>query len=176
MEGDGRYSNAGGVSNPDDAVDQSGRLLHDRTRPSAQVAPQKRVRSRFRGGGAHLPWATRQRVYLRLPRGLRTPAAVRIECEPFTPPGAPMQTIGASLNGTPIGQVTLRSGWRTARFPTSARAWRIGHNDVQLFFKYRPFVGVRRSPRRSHRSYLDCAVGPPGFALFAAGESLRRLN
>ena len=40
------------------------------------------------------------------------------------------------LHWTAVGLATLRSGWQTVTFPTRARAWRIGHNDVTLFFKY----------------------------------------
>jgi hypothetical protein len=103
-------------------------------------SPRWHLRSGFgvdrEEAGRGFAWATRDRVHLRLPRGLRTDATIQIECEPFIVEGAPAQTIGVSLNGTPIGLATLRSGWQTVTFPTRARAWRIGHNDVTLFFKY----------------------------------------
>ena len=103
----------------------------------AQVASQKRVRRRSSKRARDASRGRRaSAVHLRLPRGLRTNASIQIECDPFTVQGAPAQTMGASLNGSPIGQVTLSPGWQTVTFPTRARAWRIGHNDVTLFFRY----------------------------------------
>jgi hypothetical protein len=87
-------------------------------------------------GGRVFVWATRDRVNLRVPRGFATRSAIEIECDPFSPPGAPAQTLGASLNGSALGQVSLRRGWQTVRFESSARAWRIGHNDLTLYFRY----------------------------------------
>lgn len=104
------------------------------------VTPRWHFRSGFGPdeieGDRRYAWALRPAVHLRMPRGLRTAATIEIACEPFAPEGAPSQTLGVTLNGTPLGVVTLRPGWQTVRFPTRARAWRIGHNDVTLHFGY----------------------------------------
>jgi hypothetical protein len=81
-------------------------------------------------------WATRDRVHVRLPRALATRASIEVECQPFTVNGAPTQTMGAMLNGVPVGQSYLGPGWQVVRFSAPHRAWRIGHNDLLLVFRY----------------------------------------
>jgi hypothetical protein len=81
-------------------------------------------------------WATRDRVHVRLPRAIRNAATIEIECQPFAVDGAPTQTVGATLNGVPIGQSYLGPGWQVVRFAAPGRAWRIGHNDLVLLFRY----------------------------------------
>jgi hypothetical protein len=115
--------------------------------------PRWHLRSGFgpdeRDGDRNFVWATKDLVYLRLPRGLPLPASIQIECEPFVPAGAPAQVVGLSLNGKDLGQVLLAPGWQTATFSAPRRAWRVGHNDARLYFKYAAPApnGERRAAR-----------------------------
>jgi hypothetical protein len=81
-------------------------------------------------------WATRETVYVRTPRGLRTDAVIEVTCAPHDVEGAPRQTMSARLNGVILGQVALRPGQQAVRFQASSRHWRIGHNDLALGFGY----------------------------------------
>jgi hypothetical protein len=81
-------------------------------------------------------WATRDTVYLRAPRGLRTDAVIEVTCAPHEVEGAPKQTMSVRLNGVALGQVALRSGRQTVHFQANSRHWRIGHNDLVLGFSY----------------------------------------
>lgn len=113
-------------------------------------APRWYLRSGFgpdqAEGGRTFAWALRDRVHLRLPRGLATRATIKVDCEPFIVEGAPPQTVGASLNGTALGVVALRPGWQTITFTAPRRAWRVGHNDLTLFFRY-AFPSPNGEPR-----------------------------
>jgi hypothetical protein len=115
--------------------------------------PRWYLRSGFgpdeRDGDRNFAWATRDLVYLRLPRGIPLPASIQIDCEPFVPDGAPAQSIGLTLNGKYVGQAQLAPGWQTVTFNAPRRAWRVGHNDARLYFKYAAPAanGERRAAR-----------------------------
>jgi hypothetical protein len=98
--------------------------------------PRWHLRSGFGDEVDGFAWATRERVHLRVPRGLWTDAVIEITCAPYEAPGAPQQTLGVSLNGVSLGQVALRPGVQTVSVPTRSRHWRIGHNEVVLAFAY----------------------------------------
>ncbi len=71
---------------------------------------------------------------LLLPRGSASTADLVVTGEPFVPPGAPAQVLTAVLNGTSLGTVQAGSGWQTIRFQAPASAWRIGANQIDLYF------------------------------------------
>jgi hypothetical protein len=71
------------------------------------------------------------------------------------PPGAPVQTLGVSINGSAVGQVALQSGWQTVEFDAPRRMWRAGQNVVVLHFRYALAVGGEPRAARIGRVSIE---------------------
>jgi hypothetical protein len=50
-------------------------------------------------------------------------------------------TVGVAVNGQPVGELALGSGWRKQAFTVPARAWRAGTNHVTLHWPALPPAG-----------------------------------
>jgi hypothetical protein len=87
-------------------------------------------------GGREFVWVTDGAARVRLPRASWTAADVAIDIRPFEPVSGMRQTVSASLNGKPIGFVTLDSGWQRISFHAQRRYWNYGFNVLELYFAY----------------------------------------
>jgi len=103
--------------------------------------------------GQPFAWAIRTPVYVRLPRASRSSTRISIEIDPFAADRVD-QRVTATLNDVPLGEQRLTPGWQTITFPAPSQAWRFGHNQLRLDFRY---VQSERAARLSR-----IAVGGSG--------------
>lgn len=72
-----------------------------------------------------------RRAEVLLPNRSTGEATIDIDCATFRPPGAPVN-MHASLNGMPLGAVTLASGWQRVSLRAPTRTWQIGVNRLEI--------------------------------------------
>jgi hypothetical protein len=104
----------------------------------ARAAERNLLRQGFSGleddGARRFSWIDATHAVLLLPRSSASAADLVVTAEPFVPSGAPPQALTAVLNGISLGTVQAASGWQTLRFQAPASAWRIGANQLELYF------------------------------------------
>jgi hypothetical protein len=95
-------------------------------------------------------WTTGPASSLVVP--LKSGDAYRLEfsCEPFAPPGAPLQTVTVVINGRTVASLPLRSGLQTYQVDVPAGVMRVNLNGIQ--FRYAHAIspseaGVSADPR-----------------------------
>lgn len=95
--------------------------------------------------GASANWITGKETDLYFPLQPEPDQAyqVTLRLTPYSYPGASEQTVHASLNGVPLGQVTLSPGWNDYTFDLPASAVRDGPNTLHLSF------GGTQQPRQA---------------------------
>jgi hypothetical protein len=86
-----------------------------------------------REGATTFAWINGTRATMLIARRSRRDATIDLACEPNLPQAGSVQQLGASLNGTVIGTVTLTAGWQHVTFAAPGRAWQIGVNELTLF-------------------------------------------
>lgn len=99
-------------------------------------------------GGREFVWVNDGVARVRLPRASWTAADVTLDIRPFEPVAGLRQTVSASLNGKPIGLVSLDAGWQRISFHTRRRYWNYGFNVLDLYFGYAIADDKDRSDRK----------------------------
>lgn len=84
--------------------------------------------------GASAAWITGTETDLYFPLRPEPGQAYRatLRMTPYSFPGAPTQTVQASLNGVPVGQATLTPGWNDYTFDLPAAVVTTGPNTLHL--------------------------------------------
>ena len=94
--------------------------------------------NRFLDPGWAMPegfrWAVGTRSSVTFPRWSTRDRAIRLRVMPMENAALPPQTVRVSLNGQPIGELTLTSGWQERELRTPAAAWRNGLNTLAFDF------------------------------------------
>jgi hypothetical protein len=93
--------------------------------------------------GATATWVTGKTADIYVPLAGPANVTLRLAIAPLDYPGAPVQTVSASANGTPVAEdQPLRPGWQTLEVSVPASATHRGPNRLRLEF------GWAASPRR----------------------------
>jgi hypothetical protein len=79
-------------------------------------------------------WTIGTRASVTFPRWGQRERTIRMRVLPFHHGSLPAQTIRASLNGQPLGEMTLAPGWTERSLPAPAAAWRDGLNTLTFDF------------------------------------------
>jgi mannosyltransferase len=85
------------------------------------------------GDGA-FRWAVATRASLAVARWFARDRTIRFSALPMEHAPLPPQTVHVSLNGAPLGDTTMSSGWREYAFDAPARIWRDGVNTLTFDF------------------------------------------
>jgi hypothetical protein len=112
-----------------------------------------------RDGAVTFRWASMAAEVV-IPLDHAASLVVQIRLHAFTYPGAPPQTLGASLNGVALSLAPVREGWETIEIPTDAARWHGGVNRLRLEF------GWARRP-------IDVGMGGDARPLAAAVDYVR---
>ena len=79
-------------------------------------------------------WAMGTRASVTFPRWGKRDRTIRMRVLPFHHGSLPAQTLRASLNGQPLGELTLAPGWTEPSIAAPAAAWRDGLNTLAFDF------------------------------------------
>ncbi|MEK6373828.1 MAG: glycosyltransferase family 39 protein [Acidobacteriota bacterium] len=79
-------------------------------------------------------WAMGTRASVTFPRWGRRDRTIRMRVLPFHHGALPAQTLRASLNGRPLGELTLAPGWTERSIAAPAAVWRDGLNTLAFDF------------------------------------------
>jgi hypothetical protein len=79
-------------------------------------------------------WAMGTRASLTFPRWGQRDRTIRMRVLPFHHGSLPAQALRASLNGQPLGELTLAPGWTERSIAAPAAAWRNGLNTLAFDF------------------------------------------
>ncbi|MFQ5743186.1 MAG: sulfatase [Acidobacteriota bacterium] len=80
-------------------------------------------------------WVQDRRARFRFASAARGTATLELECQPFSPPGAPRQVLSVKLNGNQLSLTTLHRGWGSYELPLPQKHLRSGWNEVELEFR-----------------------------------------
>ena len=85
-------------------------------------------------GSEGFRWAVGTRASATFPRWGRRDRVIRMRVNPMENAKLPPQTLHASVNGQPIGEITLPSGWSEQTLTAPASVWRDGLNTLAFDF------------------------------------------
>ncbi|RME49914.1 MAG: hypothetical protein D6796_04095, partial [Caldilineae bacterium] len=88
-------------------------------------------------GGVGANWAVGAEAQIFFPYRGTGDRRLSLRLTPFDYPGAPPQAMTLLLNGQPIGEQALASGWQVVEVPLPAEALRPGLNRLALRFRHR---------------------------------------
>jgi mannosyltransferase len=79
-------------------------------------------------------WAVGTRAAVTVPRWGTRERTIRMRVMPMHHAKLPPQTLRASVNGQPVGEITLPAGWSEPALTTPASVWRDGMNTLTFDF------------------------------------------
>jgi hypothetical protein len=98
------------------------------------TTPQNRFLDSGWAGPEGFRWAVGTHASVTFPRWGARDRSIRMRLAPMDYPKLLPQTLRASLNGQPIGTMTLAAGWSERALVAPARAWRDGMNTLAFDF------------------------------------------
>ena len=87
-------------------------------------------------GGFGYRWSNGEESALELYLAAPRPLPIRFRCQPFKRPGSPRQAVSLAVNGEPVGELELRSGWHEYQAEVPVSALRAGLNRLSLSYRH----------------------------------------
>jgi hypothetical protein len=104
-------------------------------------------------------WAIAKEASVNIPRGTPRDRVIRLRLLPV-----PRQTVGVSLNGHPLAQLTLVPGWGEYSVNAPAALWREGMNTLTFSFAHATPVASDPRPLAASFDWIsiaDAGTSPP---------------
>ncbi len=120
------------------------------------AAPQNRWLDSGWADPEGLRWAVGTRAAVTIPRWGARDRTIRMRVMPMHHATLPPQTLRASVNGRPVGEITLAPGWSEPAIQAPASAWRDGMNTISFDFG-RAAAPADLDPRASDHRKLAVA-------------------